>query len=615
MNPLFPSTLRHSLFVLACALIVCLCFWPGLSGGFILDDADNIQLNTALHLDQPDLASLEQAIYSFVPRGGLRILPELTFVFDYWRGGLDPGTFKRTNLAIHVLTTLVLIGFFRNLLSASGWPRQRLALIATTMALAWAIHPLQVSSVLYVVQRMQTLCTLFVVLALWAWLRMRLAQIKGLPSRTPGMLALLAWVLALASKEDAALFPIYTLLLELTVLRFRASKPGLETALRRAYAGLFIAGLLIYLLWVVPHHWSWNNYGMRDFNTIERLLTQGRILVMYLGQILWPLPSHLPFFYDNFEISHSLIEPASTLPALALIIGLLACAWWLRARRPLFAFGILLFFAGHFMTSNVLGLELAFEHRNHLPLIGIVLAVTDLLAALARRLKAGFKPTMVVAVLALIGLGLGTFSRATVWGNPALFAEQAPHLAPRSPRAWLLLCLHYHELSGNDVTSPYFNKAITTCEKGGEIQVSAAALSLVVQYKTRNGSVTQADWEDYLDRMEHVTLHVESRRTAWELMARTMAGDRLDVDNVLRAINIVAQRHGYTAHEFIIIGYFVLAHEEHAEDAYQYFEQAVRHLPADDPSVADLLQTLSENGRQNWVIRLKSEQADQTGVP
>src|SRR5690606_20760975 len=119
------------------------------------------------------------------------------------------------------------------------------------------------------------------------------------------------------------------------------------------------------------------------FSSIERLLTQGRVLCMYLWQALLPLPSHLPFYYDWLQPSRSVLQPWTTLPAWLLLFALLGMAWRLRLRRPLFALGVLLFFCGHFVTSNVIALELAFEHRNHFPLVGIVLAVGDLLALAA----------------------------------------------------------------------------------------------------------------------------------------------------------------------------------------------------------------------------------------
>src|SRR5690606_10211578 len=108
----------------------------------------------------------------------------------------------------------------------AGWPGRLSTWAAPAMALAWAVHPLQVSSVLYIVQRMQTMATLFVVLALWAYLCARQAQVEGRDSRRPWALAVLCGLLALACKEDAVLLPAYALALELLVLRFRAQAPS-----------------------------------------------------------------------------------------------------------------------------------------------------------------------------------------------------------------------------------------------------------------------------------------------------------------------------------------------------------------------------------------------------
>src|SRR5690606_30189310 len=110
------------------------------------------------------------------------------------------------------------------------------------------------------------------------------------------------------------------------------------------------------------------------------LLTQPRVLCMYLGQILWPLPQHMPFYYDWVQPSRSLLQPWTTAPAIATLSALLALAWWARVRQPLFALGVFLFFAAHTITSNVVALELAFEHRNHFALIGAVLAVGSVLS-------------------------------------------------------------------------------------------------------------------------------------------------------------------------------------------------------------------------------------------
>src|SRR5690606_41111226 len=98
-----------------------------------------------------------------------------------------------------------------------------------------------------------------------------------------------------------------------------------------------------------------------------------------------PLPGHMPFHYDWIQPSRGLLRPWTTLPAIALLLALLAAAWRMRTRWPLFSLGVLLFFAAHAITRNVIGLVLAFEHCNQFAMIGAVLAVGALLAHLGTR--------------------------------------------------------------------------------------------------------------------------------------------------------------------------------------------------------------------------------------
>src|SRR5699024_7915595 len=116
----------------------------------------------------------------------------------------------------------------------------------------------------------------------------------------------------------------------------------------------------------------------RNFSTAERVLSQLRILPLYLQQILLPLPSNMYFYYDDFAPSRGWLSPATTLAGAAFLLGLLLAAWQLRKRLPLFALGVAWFFAAHFMTSNVIALELVFEHRNYFALFGVLLALTGL---------------------------------------------------------------------------------------------------------------------------------------------------------------------------------------------------------------------------------------------
>lgn len=592
---------------LLCALLVIVLalFWPGRGGAFLLDDKPTIIDNPAVHITKLDAESLGDAAYSFAAGEGSRALPMLTFGLDYWRAGADPAAFRTTNIIIHALTALALAGFFRLLLAMAGWRSKQAAYAAPALALAWAIHPLQVSSVLYIVQRMQTMCSLFLVLALWAYLLMRQAQIKGERSRQFGILTGFFWVLALASKEDSILLPAYTLALELTILRFSAAQPQLTNGLRRGYLFATMLGTAIFLFLAVPHYWSWQAYPYRDFSSLERLLTQCRVLAMYLGQILMPLPDSLHFYYDDITPSHSLLQPPETLLTLLLLGALLALAWRLRKTRPLFALGVFLFFAGHFITSNVVGLELAFEHRNHFPLIGAVLAVGDMLTMSFQRLEIKPRTAMIAVTIIFSALASATTLRVQAWGTPLGFAEYSTRLAPNSERAWINLCRTNFELSNGITTTSYFDKAVQACKRGGEIPYGASALASSLLLKTKIGSATQADWNLLLARLETVPMTPENQGIAWYMARNASRDERLDSRNISSIIDIISRRAGFRPDEYAGFGYFMLKKDPQSPEAQRYFSLAIKSSPPNSELVRELIEDLRTHGHLGLANQLE----------
>lgn len=594
-----------------CALASAAFLLPGLGGAFLLDDKPTITENALVQVTALQPEPLMRAAYSFGAGGGSRVLPMLTFAVDYWRAGLDPTAFKITNIAIHVLTTWVLARLFQNLLLLAAWSPKHANYASIGMACAWAMHPLQVSSVLYIVQRMQTMATLFMVLALIAYLAMRKAQIAGQRSRQFGTLTVLCWTAAMACKEDAILLPVYTLALEVTLLGFRAAVPSVASRWRLLYLGLVLLATALFTLWVLPRQWHWDAYPGRDFSTPERLLTQGRVLAMYLGQIVWPLPGRLPFYYDDLQPSRGLLTPWTTLPALLLVFGLLILAWRVRHTRPLLALGIFLFFGGHAITSNVLGLELAFEHRNQFPLLGIILAITDLLAASAERLQARIGHITIASLAILGALGTATLVRAQAWGTTIGFAEYGIRIAPTSERAWINLCQTHFEMSGYRPGNAHFGKALDACGKGSALADGATNLTNLVLLKTIDGSIRQQDWRVLFNRMRQVTMTPSNVGVVWHLVRYSNGDRRIDPRNVLAIIDIVNQRSHFRPEELVAFGYYANKNQLHV-DALRYFTDAVRNSPPGSqlpaalladlrreglPLIAERLQTMLEDGR------------------
>lgn len=604
-----PATrFRFVLASLLVALFAGLLFAPGLPGEFVFDDVPNITNNEAVHLERLDAEGLAKVLTTPQPSGVMRTLPTLSFAVDYWRGGgAYPKIFKTTNLAIHALTALALAWFFRSLLLAVGVAGDRARWLAPVLALAWAAHPLQVSSVLYTVQRIQTMGTLFLVLALWAYLHGRLAQVEGRPARRSLLGAVLLWAFALGCKEDSVLLPAYALALELTVLRFSAADPALSARLRRGYVIATVLALATYVAVVVPHYWSWDPHPGRDFSTLERLLTQPRVLCLYLWQILVPLPGNMPFYYDWLQPSRGLLQPWTTLPALALVLGLLGTAWALRARLPLAAFGLFLFFASHAIASNVVPLEMAFEHRNHFGLAGIVLAIGSLLAALGNRSRLHPMTGGAIVALLLFALASATLLRSHAWRNAAEIARAGTVAAPASGRAWVQLCASQFRAGGGATRdNTRLDEAITTCTRGGEeAPESLNSLTLLIVLKSLRGDLDTTDWDRLQARMRTVPMLHDNARVFSILVSHYRLGVEMDQDELLESLDILLQRASYGPQTLSNLGYFVMHDLSNPDRATPYMFRTIELVPAHDGVGYQMAAELRGRGRPDLAERIE----------
>lgn len=582
---------------------ICL-FSVGLPGGFLLDDNVNILENHNLRVSYFDVEKLTYAALSFRDGNGARALPMLSFSLDYWRGeGFDPATFKVTNIAIHGLTVFFLTFFLKHVLLLVKWPVQPASWGALLLAMAWAIHPLQVSSVLYVVQRMQTMSTLFIVLALLAYVSMRQIQLAGGRGRMQGGLCLLAWLLALACKEDALLLPVYTSVLELTVLRFSAAQAAVARGLRQSYAVMVVAALALFAFYILPRYWTWEPYPWRDFSSMERLLTQGRVLAMYIGQIIFPWPDLMKFNYDGYPVSRTLWQPVTTLPALLLLAGLQIWALcWLK-KRPLFSFGVLFFFAGHLITSNVMGLELVFEHRNHLPLLGVLLAATDLLLLLISHLKLNKQASAGIFIVIFAALHGATLSRAHIWGDQIRFGEKMAALAPNSYRPWVEWSRAYFSLYTETQDKAYLQQAIDVSEKSFSYVDSYIISNNMILYKSLQGTLAEDDWQRFYNSLRNNLPLWRRQQMMQTLMMNVNNGYITDKDGVLRAFMVLMEIAPPGLSDTIAMGAFAYKLEM-PEAAMMFFGIAAQLATGDDPAFKKLLEDLISVGHGDWVGEL-----------
>lgn len=600
-----PALLRGALLALVLVALTAAAYFPGLGGSFIFDDFPNIVSNPRVHAQTLDYAAVARAADAYPGAIG-RPLATITFAMDHAAAGLSPRQFKLTSLAVHLVNALLVFWLVAGLLRAAG-VENKATLAAFVIALAWAVHPLQVSSVLYIVQRMETLSTTFVLAALIAYLRGRTMQAAG--KRGWPWLAgsvVLAGISVLG-KETGLLFPVYTLALEATVLGFRAGSASAGRNLRITYAVGAGLALLAFVGWMLPTYLDPAAYAWREFTMAERLLTQLRVLPMYLGWFLLPLPDHLVFYYDNYTASKGLLSPATTLAGGLLLAALFAAAIALRKRMPLFSLGLLWFFAAHLLTSNIVPVELVFEHRNYFALLGIALALYDL----ARRIpaKRGPEGLRVGAAVVVSGLFLLTLLRAATWGDPLLLASDLAARNPGSARASNDLGEQYMTMADGSSKSPFYGMATSEFERGAALPTSSPlpehALILMAAI---TGEPAKKAWWDSLDRkLTERKISPQEKAAVFGLLKQRFEGLPVDDRRLTQSLGILFSREQQLPAAHVQFAEFAMVYGGDQDLAQRLFAEAIRLEPRDPDFALDLVAKLAAGGHAAQAEALLAE--------
>lgn len=418
-------------------VLILMAYFPGRVGPFVADDYPNFLDNKGVLVDQLNIDELKGAWSANTSGPFKRPLASLSFALNYYFAGehFDSLMFKLTNIGIHIINSFLVFFVSRALVSVVSpiYPALKLAFIA---ALIWALHPLQLTSVLYVVQRMTSLSCLFMLAGLLVFLKGRLQADK------PGSIFLMVFgcvfgtVLGTLAKENALLLPLLIFVCELTLLP--AIQPG---AFRQKVFAYYIVTILLPLVlgltYICIHpEFFLSGYLTRNFSFSERLMTEARALFYYLGLLLYPDGTQLSLAHDDFILSKGLFQPLSTLWSIIGVFTLFGLAIVNCSRRKVrfLNFAILWFLVGHSMESSIFPLELIYEHRNYIPSISIVIGVVVLIyEVLSKRISNSLLNLLYACVV--ISLGMATYARAAVWSNLDSFSYFEVRNHPSSVRA------------------------------------------------------------------------------------------------------------------------------------------------------------------------------------
>ena len=446
-------------FLFLCALLTLLIYAPGLSGDFEFDDSVNILDNSAIKIDKLSQANILGAALSGKSGPLGRSVSMLSFAVNYYFTEFEPFFFKLTNVLIHILAGFGVYAFTKQLTLAlyKQADNQRRALhatiVASTTAGIWLVHPLNVTSVLYVVQRMTSLAALFTFWALALYIRGRSQTLEG--HHAKGLILILIGLgpmtaLAALSKENGLLTPYLILCVELIVFRFASNHKITRLLLITLFSAIVLVPLMVGMFnFDRLAAYVTSGYLQREFSLSDRLLTQPHVLVFYLRMLLLPSASAMGIYHDDFPISSSLAQTSSTLLPAAGIFALIFVGIFAIRRAPALAIGILWFFIGHSLESTFFALEMVHEHRNYLPIVGPIFAAAYYFwhsdfTALAERIKWG---TVFAAIIVFSAV---TYGRSVEWSHLVDHAAIEAHNHPKSERANYAMGRIYGMLYNNE---------------------------------------------------------------------------------------------------------------------------------------------------------------------
>ena len=423
LSMLHPTTRRVWRFSLILLILSTIAVYrPGLNGPFLLDDPHNI---LPVAVDELTIENIREKIFVGRFAGLSRAATRLTFTLTQHFSGYDPWSFKTQNLMLHCGNGLLLLVFTRQLLTTRAERQPKIApkWTALTVTAIWLLHPLQVSTVLYAVQRLVLLSAFFSILTLICYVagrdRLEKKRAHGIPLILVGLL--LFWPLGILSKENAVLVAPALLALEWFLFRSHAPIRERRTFIRTITAFLVLTPILmgLILLFTSPYFIT-SGYSGRDFTMSERLLTQIHALVFYLRLILLPNVSEMGLYHDGFPVQRSVDFATSV--AFIFFCALISLGFSLRRTAPVVGFGIIWFFSWHLLESSAIPLELVFEHRNYLALYGLALAITFVPFRFASA-RGQHRYLAFLFIPLLFSLAIFTHARASIWGTHKSFYE------------------------------------------------------------------------------------------------------------------------------------------------------------------------------------------------
>ena len=409
---------RHVWGILALGLLVGVCYLPAmLWGGFVWDD----RVFTEAEPVRAGVDGLWRIWFSpsdITSEGHYWPLTYTTLWLEHKLWGFDPTGYHIVNVVLHLANTLLLWGLLARLTVPGAW----------VVAAVFAVHPLHVESVAWVIERKDVLSGVFYLTAFLAYLRFATARVNPLKGASetrwrPYFLALALFVLGMLCKSIVVTLPVALLIYHWWQ---QGRVPGAEV---QRLMPFFAVGLFIAIM--DASFYQDNEVISFGYSFFERVLIAARVLWFYAGKLLWP--TDLAVIYPHWEVMVADPFAWGRVVAACVLAGLLYGFRNRIGRGPLAG---ALFFA--VTLSPVLGfidfgyMQFSFvaDRYQYLAGIGVLAVIVSAAVHYEGRLPGAWQ--RVVLIIALATMGVLTWRQASIYRDELTFFN---HVIAHNPTA------------------------------------------------------------------------------------------------------------------------------------------------------------------------------------
>jgi tetratricopeptide (TPR) repeat protein len=386
-----------------------------------------------------------------------------TFAFNMLISGMDTYSYHALNWVIHLCAAFFIVYVVRITFETPGMKNSPLRKYRTEIAfftaLLFVVHPLNISAVTYVVQRLTSFMALSYFAALYFYVK---GSIVSLPFKRRIFYSLCCFFafLGFFSKEIFYTFPLALLVYDFYFLRdMSVCNWFKKRIILFGVAGilLVIAVLFVFLSYGIENVLVTRFYDTGQFVSSRiYAVTQLKVIAHYIVLFFVPLGLNADRFV---EATDNIFNPL-IMSSLCMILALLFVAFRAYRSNKLLSFGIFWFFITLLVDSSIFPtLNLMNEYRVYLPFLGLMLAFLSWCYTICPEKRIIF--LRFILVLSACVFSIVTFQRNEIWQNQYSFWTDVIQKSPQKARAYNARANYYASIGAFESAQADLEQALS----------------------------------------------------------------------------------------------------------------------------------------------------------